>query len=90
MNFLSKAYLRVIKGTNVRGQGLFGYAFVGCSSLTCGIHSIYGGLERYRMVLGPSEDFAGKDKILVMVTDNESAHIKLIFSSQLRDRGILG
>jgi len=42
------------------------------------------------MVLGPSEDFAGKDKILVMVTDNESAHIKLIFSSQLRDRGILG
>lgn len=33
------------------------------------------------MVGGRSEDFAGKDKILVVIKDNASAHIKLIFSS---------
>lgn len=33
------------------------------------------------MVLEPSGNFAGKDKILVVVRDNASAHIKLIVSS---------
>jgi len=39
------------------------------------------------MVVGRPEDFAGKDKILVMITDNASAHIKRFLSSQLWDRG---
>jgi len=29
MNFLNKAYLRVIKGTNVRGQGLLAMLLLG-------------------------------------------------------------
>jgi|GEM_PF-6299784 len=33
------------------------------------------------MVLGASEGFVGKDKILVVIRDNASVHIKLIFSS---------
>ena len=33
------------------------------------------------MVLGPSEGFVGKDKILAVIRDNASVHIKLIFSS---------
>ena len=41
------------------------------------------------MVLGASEDSAGKDKILAVIRDNASVHIKLIFSIQLWDRGIL-
>ena len=81
MNFLSKAYLRVIRGTNVRGQGSLATLLLGSSSLTCGFHSIYGGLERYRMVLGPSGDSAGEDRILVVIRNNASVHIKLIFSS---------
>ena len=41
------------------------------------------------MVLGASEDFAGKDKILAVIRDNVSVHIKLSFSSQLWNRGII-
>ena len=33
------------------------------------------------MVLEPSGDSAGKDKILAVIRDNASVHIKLIFSS---------
>jgi len=33
------------------------------------------------MVLGASEDFAGEDRILVVIRDNASVRIKLIFSS---------
>ena len=41
------------------------------------------------MVLGASEDSAGEDKILAVIRDNASIHIKRLFSSQLWDRGIL-
>jgi len=41
------------------------------------------------MVLGPSGGSAEEDKILVVIRDNASVHIKLIFSIQLWDRGIL-
>ena len=33
MNFLSKIYLRVIKGTNVRGQGLLAMLLLGAALL---------------------------------------------------------
>lgn len=38
------------------------------------------------MVLEPSGGFAGKDKILVMFSDNASGRIERFSSSQLRDR----
>ena len=42
------------------------------------------------MVLEPAADFAGQDKILVIVTDNASTPVKRFFSNQSGDRDILG